>query len=235
MKNIKAAGRLAILLLICVFVSGSHIEAAMDSFSRLEAAADGAIEATYSPNSPYPTFIRGNFPVHSTDRGTMEATDAADQFLDNHGPVFGITNPDKELTFASSSIDDLGMTHVTFQQIYQGIEVYHARLQVHLAANNRAVVAVGNGIIPLLSVNTITPTIEEEQALMNAMLALPGGEVTEAPALAVYPVSSDKADAAAQLVWIVDLKDDAIQVNNRYFIDAITGQIRECLKVRISG
>lgn len=225
MKNIKAAGRLAILLLICVFVSGSHIEAAMDSFSRLEAAADGAIEATYSPNSPYPTFIRGNFPVHSTDRGTMEATDAADQFLDNHGPVFGITNPDKELTFASSSIDDLGMTHVTFQQIYQGIEVYHARLQVHLAANNRAVVAVGNGIIPLLSVNTITPTIEEEQALMNAMLALPGGEVTEAPALAVYPVSSDKADAAAQLVWIVDLKDDAIQVNNRYFIDAITGQI----------
>jgi len=51
------------------------------------------------------------------------------QFLEKYKDLYKISNPREELKLQNQKQDNLGMTHITLQQEYQGVPVYAARLK----------------------------------------------------------------------------------------------------------
>lgn len=222
-----------ILALGCVILIGGRAEAAGDAVQRLRQIADGPVETTYSRNSQYPSFIRSRIPI-TTGSDALDAEAASGQFLADFGDVFGVVDPVSELKLVKDEVDDLGMSHVTYQQVYDGIPVYHATLKAHLSQGNRMVVAVGNGFLASLRANTTAPVLADEEAIMNAMLALPGGSITDQPALTLYPTKLDGTLTTARLAWLVDIQDNNLSAYNRYVIDAVNGEFIDAINL-VSG
>src|SRR5262245_47699388 len=54
-----------------------------------------------------------------------------EDFLAQHGDVFGIADPGRHLRRTRSENDTLGQTHTTYQQIHAGIPVFSGILKVH--------------------------------------------------------------------------------------------------------
>jgi Zn-dependent metalloprotease len=161
--------------------------------------------------SPRVTFWRGEVMMPMTAGSALENDEGrARRFLDNHKELFGVTTTELQATKIVS--DNLGMRHVTFQQRYHGIEVYEAKVSVHLRANS--VVAVNNDFVEGVDLASVEPQISASQAISMARLALPQGEVLSAPQLVI---------AENRLAWLVDLKDNASHAI--YEIDAQTGFI----------
>ncbi len=54
-------------------------------------------------------------------------------FLRRYQPSLGIKNPDKELTLQKQQMDDLGRSHLKYEQRYQGLPVWPADIIVHFS------------------------------------------------------------------------------------------------------
>lgn len=60
------------------------------------------------------------------------APEIALAFLDAYKELFRLKSPHAELVVKSSATDELGLTHVRFEQAFQGIPIWGAEILVHL-------------------------------------------------------------------------------------------------------
>ena len=90
----------------------------------------------------------------------------ADAFLDAYGGAFGITSRSSELVRVASGSDTLGMGRTTYQQVYQGVDVFAAVLHVHTNAAGE-VTAVNGIFVPGISLNVV-PSLSAEEAVARA-------------------------------------------------------------------
>lgn len=196
----------------------------------LQQATGGEIEFTWNPATSTPSFVRGQIPastLHLPDQASPTTT--ATTFLNFYADLFGIEDTTKELLLIQEDLDDLGIKHITFSQVYQGIEVYNAGVKIHLLADSQDIVAVSNSFVPNISLPSVNPQISSEQALSTAQKALPDGKLTANPQLIVYPGFGSAPGSSAKLVWMIELRDDSIPVRNIYVVDATEGGILDVL------
>ena len=127
---------------------------------QLQQATGGEIEFTWNPATSTPSFIRGQIPAASLNLpDQVSPTTAATTFLDLYAGLFGIDDTTKELLLIQEDLDNLGIKHITFSQVYQGIEVYNAGVKIHLLADSQDIVAVSNSFVPNISLPSVNPQI----------------------------------------------------------------------------
>jgi thermolysin len=148
-------------------------------------------------------------------------------FLKSRGEAAGVRDPEAELKLLTAKQDDLGQTHVRFEQVYKGVPVFGRQIITHLdGANGRAVSGVlFNGV---REVDT-TPKVTERQAIAaaQAVLKTNGGSAKEPKAkLVILPPRDDSSDAMLTYqVQIFVEHQNKVPERHEYFVDAESGNI----------
>ena len=197
----------------------------------LQQTTGEGVEFTWNPATNTPSFLRGQIPPSTLRLSShVSPSTIAITFLDLYANLFGIEDTTRELLVVQEELDNLGMEHITFGQVYQGVEVYNALIKVHLTVNSQDIVAVSNGFIPDISLPSVNPQISSEQALLVAQKALPDGSPTRNPQLVVYPGYGSAPGTSAKLAWLIELRDDLIPARNVYIVDAFKGTILDVVQ-----
>jgi Zn-dependent metalloprotease len=212
---------LVLLVLLAFDAPGLSQSPPPPALDKLKQDANGEVEITWNPRTGTPSFIRGSITLPGT-QGEADEVLASWAFVERYADLFGVRNASDELVVVQTHVDALGMQHVTFQQVYQGIEVYGAQMRVHLSAEGQEVVAVSSSFVPGIALAEPRPGVTAEEALAGAGRALPNGVLIFGPELVVYP--GQEGDVGpARLAWLVELLDNTVPARNVYVIDAAEG------------
>lgn len=199
------------------------------ALQRLSRDAHGAeLEITWNPETGTPSFIIGN--ITPAAIGAQEQANLAVKALavvEQYADLLGIADAKRDLTVMKEETDGLGMRHVVFQQVYQGVKVYGGTVAVHFGADGKTVAAISNQFVPDIRLADTQVRITADQALVAARKALPNGALASEAQLAVYLTADSTAGAPAVLAWLVELRDNDLPARNLYVIDALNGTIVE--------
>lgn len=118
-----------------------------------------------------PIFIQGK-PTQTLRFGNSPE-DIGYNFLENAKELMNIENPSSEFEPILTQTDELGMTHVKYQQIHKGIPVYGAEVIVHFDHKNQIL----NGrYLSTPTVDDVTPQLDNNQ-VESLVIAEVGGIV----------------------------------------------------------
>lgn len=116
-----------------------------------------------------PTSITGNLTQAGYVRSNSRKEDVL-KFLTENIELFGIQNPENELDLLAVISDDLGQTHLKFQQKYENVLLQKGQMIIHVADDGR-IIGVNGKYYPTLIFNT-KPKITSEQAISWAKIFL---------------------------------------------------------------
>jgi Zn-dependent metalloprotease len=173
---------------------------------RMIAASDGV-----------PVFLAGDLGLLARGEGRR----AAAEFLRTVGPVFRMT-AGSELEPVRSRSDELGQSHVRFQQYLNGLPVVGGQLTVHADGLSGRVHAVTGRFIAGEALAS-EPALEGEAALAATLAALASDAVSvDVPDL-VYVVTEE----GARLAWSAEVRYTGVDgpERDRVFVDALTGEL----------
>ncbi|RRR78641.1 MAG: hypothetical protein EI684_00100 [Candidatus Viridilinea halotolerans] len=121
--------------------------AAQVALTRLQQDAVGELEIVWNADTNTPSFVSGAIPVAAVSLQADTSPEAiALDFAQAYAGLFRLQQADRELVVLASEQDNLGMDHVTLQQVYAGIPVHNAVMRVHI--HGQTIVAAANGVIP---------------------------------------------------------------------------------------
>ncbi len=199
--------------------------------AELEEDSTGAVRVAVNPSTRALGSANVNIPLAATDASTNEPPAAkARTVLSQYGDLFGLSSRPSELGRSQARTDGLGMTHVYFDQMADGVPVFGGRISVHFAPSGKFVTSMNGSVVPDLSVADDEAQLTSLEAIARAKQALPTGDLVKAPSLQVYAgVGPRVSGSAARLAWFVWLIDGKGQISNEYVIDAVDGKILEVL------
>ena len=127
---------------------------------------------------------------------------------------------------ARSATDALGMTHVRFNQFYQGIPVFGAQVVVHM--NGEGIVGVNGDFVPQISLGTIpyvTAAVAEETALVSARKSTPDENLTvRKTEIAIFPAGLlEGRSVVSRLAYAMEVAGD--KTAEQVWVDAQTAAI----------
>lgn len=238
---------LPVLLLLLVFASASGAEPAASGVDAAPAAQPDSsglqrlVEATggravFSQNSATGMvgFLRitGGEGLSLAAGESVEAESAA--FFQQYGSIFGISDAATELAPLATTTDSVGMKHLSYQQVYQGVPVFAAILRVHY--NAAGALTAANGVfVPRINVN-VAPSRSATSAASTAIAATALSRSIDG----VTVLASDLSAAATKLyvyrdglikgvpgpdylVYEVEVRGGAVR--DFVYVDAHTGKI----------
>ncbi len=154
-------------------------------------------------------------------QGTPESI--ARQFLKDHNEFFAMNKELNDVQFKQSKTHR-GVTHVTFNQYYNGMPVEGAQYKVHIRADGR--VDMANGYYyPDINISgraSVSPGSAMNTALGDLEIAA-AEQIKDIPELVVYPVN----DTSLILAYKIHMLIEEPYTNWIYFIEAQTGEILE--------
>jgi len=216
--------------------SQGTVQGQSEAMARLAASTFNGAEVSINQATGTARFVRvapgGNLLGPQTRlRAASEVAKHSDslQFLSNYGGLFGITNAATELDAARVATDQMGGTHITYKQVYQGLPVFGAQLKTHFdPANNLAVVS--GTFVPGIEVDP-APTRSAEQAsataiaVVSADLGMSTALNAYSPTLMIYREGLAAGVAGANhLVWQVEVGNRA-DVREFVYVDAHSGKV----------
>jgi len=146
------------------------------------------------------------------------AFQAAMAHFNANAKAYGLTDPGKELKARQSFGDQLGQTHVRFDQYFNGVKVFEGEAIGHV--DGKGNVTVTNAIKGNMKADT-TPSISEATATASAINAVaPRGAANSSAELVILRGNADR------LVYHVTVEtDNEIDVYSKreFFIDAKNG------------
>ncbi len=165
--------------------------------------------------------------------GAGEPAVLAQRFFTEHGGLFGIADAAAELRLMDSRTDDLGITRLSYQQVYRGVPVFAGVLRAHFDPSGE-LVAVNGTFVPDINVGT-TPFVKADRAaqaaIQHASVVDPEKPTQGAGRLAV--VSSNvvvfraglvKGEAgASHLAYRVEVSNGG-DIHQDVFVDAVSGK-----------
>lgn len=174
----------------------------------------------------------GDLSRHATALTKRERSNA---FLKDTGAVFGLRDPDSELTGASETTDEIGGTHIRFDQVYKGVPVFGGTLRSHFDGSGN-LRAINGTIIPDIDLDPVPSKTAEEAAFaaMTAVSSKEGAAGLSAMATKLYIYRAGLAqgiDGKNYLVWQVEVANTA-GVHEFVFVDAHTGEIVDQVSAR---
>lgn len=220
MRKLIALIAVFVLLGNLFFSSGSSF-AAGDSLSEFKTLNKGDVKVVkVNDQKGPPSFVTGVL----SEKHTKADAQNAKKFLNKHKHFFQMNNPTTDLTEIRSNTDELGMTHIRFQQTKNGIPVEHHQLNVHFNEENEIVAVNGtfNTKVDELHINT-TPGIEQSTALQIAKEEVNAPEEVdiEQSELVIYPVENN-----SHLAYKINLEYyNEEQGNWNVYVDAHTGEV----------
>ena len=182
------------------------------------------LDITRSPRDQRAVFLKGE--ANAALPMSPSATPA--DFLSTYGSVFGIVDVNQQLSQAKEETDDLGFTHTTFEQYYQGVRVFTGQLKVHRNSKGEYVSANGDFyVIP--DRISVVPEISESDAVFFAQGILSEGSpsVEQSELVIVDPNWYGDPARGARLAYYLVLTDMAAPLRHAFFVDAITGEVMD--------
>ena len=190
---------LLILVLVMIPIKVLSSNPPTDLVQSLQQQTEGSVRISYHAETGMVRFI-GTDPSHPIPQpGKITANtsdeDAAKLFLISYGSLFGLSDPNLELTVMGVQAADQGHSFVRFQQVYNtpgspAIPVMGGELIVQLS-EVKDVVSVSGEILPDIKVNPI-PTINLETAQQYAIDSVARD----------YGISVDKLTATKPELWV---------------------------------
>lgn len=242
----KLSTRVALVLIIVAGLCLSFLPttpvrsapSADDLLSQLEWLSGGTAQIAYHAHTGYVRFV-GVSPQHAIQAESGPATPApapetvARQFLNQYGSLFGLTDPERELSLMKEQTDPTGSSMVRFQQVFAGIPVLAGELIVNLD-EKKAVLSASGEILPRPRVDP-APGVDAQTARQTALgvisrqygIAVDGLSATS-PELWVYDpiLLADRATAPTRLVWRMEVSAGADSpVREIVLVDAHQGGV----------
>ena len=188
------------------------------ALSELETRCPGEVSVIVRPLAGTPRQIKGAV-LQSAQAGSDPPLTTARTFLRTNCDLLRLDDPHAELVLVQRQTDELGRTHLRFQQEYQGVPVWPADIIVHLSPDGH--VDVMNGaFVPTPKKLGTAPVLDAAAAAEYARTGLTDGAEAEVSAseLIIYA----PGDTPPRLAWKLEL---AIDVTSRWLvvIDAVTG------------
>jgi Zn-dependent metalloprotease len=150
---------------------------------KLKQNARGTVSISTKNSTEFASFVRVSKggDLHPGNRNNTP-NGKANGFFAEYGGLFGVKNAATELALLSTFTDSKGATHLSYQQVYQGVPVFAAILQTHTDANNQ--LSAMNGVfVPDIALDT-SPAFSGDQAAERAIADVlanpPQNEVTGA-------------------------------------------------------
>lgn len=221
----KTRGLPIILLIVCLALSTTGVllagqppppPATQSALTLLEQAAGGTLSVEWADGpGGMPRFISGLIP---TEKSAPE--EAARSFFSRYGALYSMADPERELELARLESDEVGMHHVRFHQMVNGIPVFGGQLIVHL--RDGFITAVNGTYFPGLQVDTV-PRLTQEDALAIVLRDVEDEEAefrADRSGLVVYV-----DDGQPFLTWKINVFSWRNLGNWLYFVDAHNGHI----------
>jgi Zn-dependent metalloprotease len=170
-----------------------------------------------------------------TQETSETAASTAMSFLEANKAVFGITDTNTELIQGQIEQDALGMTHITYLQKYQNLQVLGTELKVHLDRYGR-VYAVSSNFADSITLGT-TPAITADDAKNIAIARWQSGfpiniqPEMEVSGLIIFPknIIDNNGRDDTYLTYPVRIylerDDGAIYTDDTYYVDAENGDV----------
>jgi bacillolysin len=207
------------------------------SVAALTQESQGPVAATHNPRTGRASFVRGRIPVTVFGLRAVDTSSAvAYGFMRRYAALFGTDSAARDLEYVGSRVDALGMRHMTMRQVYRGVDVYAARVAIHLAREGGTVVAVSSNAVPDVHVSTTQPAVSADTARAIAARQLLHA-TADSSRLVVYP--GRRRASAAALAWMVEVRGferdparpggDSIPARKEYVVDAGNGSILDVL------
>ncbi|MBU1422963.1 MAG: hypothetical protein KKG06_07245, partial [Bacteroidetes bacterium] len=128
----------------------------------LESKVGHKIHVEWNEHNSTPTFIRGKLTNASYSVSDDKTIDGI-RFLSANKELFGLKNPYQELKVISNFTDELGMTHVKYQQMLNSIKIFHGQLIIHFNSDG-SIESFNGRYFPTPEMNTI-PSINNNTAI----------------------------------------------------------------------
>lgn len=188
----------------------------------LESRVGYKINVEWNEHNSTPTFVSGKLTSVGYSSSANQLIDGI-RFLSENRELFGLKDPEHELKVISNVTDELGMTHVKYQQEVNGVKIFHGQLIVHFNADG-SIESVNGTYYPTPEMNT-TPAIAKQTAIGIAKSNL--GEYKSSSESAELNIYSEGPRLV--LVYAIHLPSYSKPSDNA-FIEAFKSQCRqECL------
>jgi Zn-dependent metalloprotease len=198
---------------------------------RLLADTNGNATVTINDVTQVASFVR--LPAGSLD--LPAAPDASPEekarlFFQQYKDAFGLQDVDSDLLHLSTKRDAADGSHVSFQQMYQGVPVFAAILRVHFDSDGQ-LTAVNGTFLPKINLNVI-PQLSADAAAGIAVNTIAASNLIIAKnTLQIFRTGLAQGIAGTDhLVYEVEVTDRS-NIRDFFFIDAHTGTIVE----RVNG
>lgn len=183
MSSLYRTGRWMILLAMVLTSIGAftpsqaqtlHHTPSQDLIQQLEDTTASNVTIAYHAETGNVRFI-GTDLQHSIARPTQlkapsSPEQAAMQFAETYGGLFGLHQPKAELTVMRSQVSDNGHHFVRYQQVHQGVPILGGEIIVQ-TNQDQALLSMGGEVLPTFELNT-TPAISVDQAIATARATL---------------------------------------------------------------
>lgn len=153
-------------------------------------------------------------------------------FLISNNSLFSVTNASKFI-YKKEDKDVYGFKHLTYQQYYNNIPVYDAKLKFHFNLENN-ITAINGNVIPDLKLN-VEPTITISEAKNKALKSVNKQELNysntnlfvQSSELVIYPKGLiNNKTITNYLAYYIEVRNN-VDVREFVFIDAHSGSIIE--------
>lgn len=144
-------------------------------------------------------------------------------FITKYSTLFKLDNPERELKFVKSEIEDNGRTHLKYQQYYNELRVWGSEINIHLDAYGNVQLVNGRYEETPNIINGLVYSISQDNAISIAMRDLNVGTRHYSPPSSEKVVYYDLKNKP-HLAFFVELKPTFIDIVY-YFIDGLTGEV----------
>ena len=200
----------------------------------IDELAEGADRVVMDPATGSPRLVRissGSLQLEGADPKSRALS-----FFDRFRQVFGLEDPARNLELVKSIEDELGMTHLSFGQVYEGVPVFGAEIKAHFGPNGE-LATVNGAVVPDITIDpspalgaTDAVDIARADVAKNEGLRVAELEIST-PSLYVYRTGFARGiPGANHLAWEVEV-GDLSSVREFVYVDAHDGRILD----RISG
>lgn len=155
--------------------------------------------------------------------------DKADEFLRQHGSLFGLDRAEEQLEVMGETTDHLGTSRVRYRQRIGGVEVFGSELRAHFGPAGK-LTSVGGTVVPVKGPIATTPDVPGPEA--DAIAAAEDGVQALGRRLLIYDTGLLRGiPGATHLAWEVEIANADLTIHEWVFVDAASGEVLD----RISG
>jgi Zn-dependent metalloprotease len=230
----RLQGAAALASCICALALGAACASTKgpDALGRLQNDSGAQWFAASCENFPTPCVLQPRSAPKPWLASGQTPEDAARAFFAQYGEIYGMHDPQRELTLAfAGGPDARGARFASFSQL-EGVPVLRTGLSVQFASDGRIALVSGQ-FAPGLASLSVAPSVTPSAALATAQAdllakvgAVGNAQPTAAPTLAIDPIAGGSPKLVYSfVVAYADTTNSYDAVAMEYEIDALSGAV----------